>query len=213
MAKNSQKKVLWAFAVIGGVVVVFALRQVTMLTSRVKRLETATSQRDKAPPRVLWEKRSKSRSASRFAPPDKSFHKVLRVVDGDTLVIATKHRPIKVRVIGIDSPETVSPTKPVEPFGPEASARAKQLLENKTVRIYYDPDPTHDRWGKYGRLLAYIKLPDKRDFGLILITEGLARSYPRYPFSRQRKYARAEKKAKRKKVGMWEKRSLFSPKF
>ena len=58
----------------------------------------------------------------RQAPDDGTAHKVLRVVDGDTVEIETDAGPLKVRVIGIDTPETVHPSKPIEPGGPEASA-------------------------------------------------------------------------------------------
>jgi micrococcal nuclease len=128
---------------------------------------------------------------------------VLTVVDGDTIEIATASGAIKVRVIGIDSPETVHPYRAVEPFGPEASKRARGLLLGKTVRIQYDPGPTHDKWGKYGRLLAYIELPDGRDFGLVMITEGMARAYRNYRFSRMSEYVQVEQNARAAQAGMW----------
>jgi micrococcal nuclease len=134
---------------------------------------------------------STTRSAARQAPADGSEHKVLRVVDGDTVEIETETGPLKVRVIGIDTPETVHPTKPVEPGGPEATARAKELLEGQTVIIQYDPDPKHDRWDIYRRLLAYLELPDGRDFGLVMVEEGYAAVYTKYPFSRQDSYLEA----------------------
>jgi micrococcal nuclease len=74
------------------------------------------------------------------------------VVDGDTLRIGTDNAPIKVRVIGIDTPETMYPGRPVEAFGPEATERAREVLDGRKVRIHYDPDPGHDTWDKYGRL-------------------------------------------------------------
>ena len=108
-----------------------------------------------------------------------------------------------IRVIGIDTPETVHPLKPIEPGGPEASQRARELLEGHTVVIHYDPDPNHGKWDKYARLLAYLDLPDGRDFGLLMIQEGLARAYPKYPFSRQQAYLEAEEIAQQNKVGLW----------
>ena len=128
---------------------------------------------------------------TRRAPDDGTAHKVLRVVDGDTVEVETDAGPLKVRIIGIDTPETVHPSKAVEPGGPEASARAKELLEDQMVILHYDPDPNHDRWDKYGRLLAYLELPDGRDFGLVMVTEGYAAVYTKYPFSRQESYLTA----------------------
>ncbi|GAI74245.1 unnamed protein product, partial [marine sediment metagenome] len=126
------------------------------------------------------------------APPDGSKHRVLDIIDGDTIDIDTAAGKLRVRIIGIDTPETVHPGKPVEPGGLEATARAKQLLAGKTVTIHYDPNPDHGKWGKYGRLLAYIEMPDGRDYGLVIIQEGLSKAYIEYPFSRQLSYLRAE---------------------
>ena len=141
--------------------------------------------------------------APRIEPPDGSSHAIESVVDGDTAKIRYQGEAIGMRIVGIDTPETVHPSRPVEPFGPEASKRAAELLVGKTVRIHYDPDPKHDTWGKYGRLLVYLDLPDGRDFGLVMIGEGMARAYPKYPFSRSETYLAAEKKAREAKVGMW----------
>ena len=178
--------------------VIFSVARVTLLTERVRRLETAQEEQSSEP-----FARPARTSELRLAPPDNALYEVLEVVDGDTLAIDTETGPLKVRVIGIDTPETVHPFEPIEPFGPEASERAKQLLEGKKVKIEYDPDPTHDTWGKYGRLLAYIQLPDGRDFGLVMIEEGMAKAYPKYPFSRQEKYLQAEQDAVNAKIGLW----------
>jgi micrococcal nuclease len=139
----------------------------------------------------------------RFAPLDGSKHKVLKVVDGDTVTIETAEGSLKVRIIGINTSETVHLFKPIEFFGPEASTKAKELLEGQTAVIHYDPDPKHGKWGKYDRLLAYLDLPDGRDFGLVMIQEGFARAYPKYPFSRQKRYLEAERIAQQSKVGIW----------
>ena len=133
------------------------------------------------------------------APPDGSKHRVLDIIDGDTIDIDTAAGELRVRIIGIDTPETVDPGKPVEPGGPEATARARQLLAGKTVTIHYDPNPDHGKWGKYGRLLAYIEMPDGRDYGLVMIQVGLSKAYIKYPFSRMLAYSRAEQKTNQHK--------------
>ena len=178
--------------------VLFSSIRVVVLSERVRKLEQAQPPRN-APPLPLA-----IRPIRQTAPPDNSLHKVLRVVDGDTVEIDTEDGPLKVRVIGIDTPEILHPAKPVQPFGPEASKRAVKLLQGQVVKIHYDPDPKHGTWGKYGRLLVYLELPDGRDFGLVMIGEGLARAYPKYPFSRVTEYIAAEQKAKTSKVGIWQ---------
>ena len=79
---------------------------------------------------------------------------VTHVTDGDTIGVGRGWRYEKVRLIGVDTPETVHPNKPVEYFGKEASAFTKQLCEGKTVRLEYD----WQRKDKYGRTLAYVYL-------------------------------------------------------
>ena len=177
--------------------VLFSSLRILDLTNRVNRLEQARPA--ELPDRPVLS--GKSRPAS---PPDGSLHKVLRVIDGDTVVIATETGSIRLRVIGIDTPETVHPSRPVEPFGPQATARAKSLLSGKTVRIQYDPDPKHDRWDKYGRLLAYLDLPDGRDYGLVMVSEGLAKCYRKFSFCRVSRYVAAEEKATIEKLGLWQ---------
>jgi len=140
---------------------------------------------------------------TKAAPADGSKHKVFNVIDGDTLKLETAEGSLSLRVIGIDTPETVHPLKPIECGGPEASQKARQLLEGQTVVIHYDPDPNHGKWDKYGRLLAYLDLPDGRDFGLLMITNGLARAYPKYAFSREYPYLAAERTAQQEKAGIW----------
>lgn len=78
--------------------------------------------------------------------------KVIKVVDGDTIDVSFKGRTERVRLIGIDTPETVKPNTPVEPYGKEASNFTKTKLTGKTVFIEIDVGERD----KYGRLLAYI---------------------------------------------------------
>lgn len=82
--------------------------------------------------------------------PDGPNTVVKRVVDGDTLIISNGDR---LRLIGIDSPESVQPNAPVECFGPQASTRLKQLLPaGEDIRIEYD----RERFDRFGRTLAYV---------------------------------------------------------
>ena len=76
-----------------------------------------------------------------------------RVVDGDTIILSNGE---KVRLIGVDTPETVRPNTPVEYYGKEASAFTKKMVEGKDVKLEYD----WQQRDKYGRLLAYVYLMD-----------------------------------------------------
>lgn len=96
---------------------------------------------------------------------------VSRVVDGDTVeVTLSDGTKEKVRLIGMDTPETVHPTKPVQSYGPEASDYTKAQLTGKEVVLEYDVEERD----KYGRLLAYVYLPSGTMFNATLVDEGYA---------------------------------------
>jgi micrococcal nuclease len=96
---------------------------------------------------------------------------VTRVVDGDTVEVSIGGRSEEVRYIGVDTPETVDPDKPVQCFGPQASAFNHRLVEGRRVELAFDAE----RRDKYGRLLAYVYLPDGRLVEAMLARRGLAR--------------------------------------
>ncbi len=123
--------------------------------------------------------------------------KVTRIVDGDTIEIEGGE---KVRYIGIDTPETVDPRKPVQCFGIEASKKNKELVEGKTVRLEKD---ITDR-DKYSRLLRYIWVDDLF-VNLELVKQGFAISYTYPPDVKyQKEFLAAEKEAKEAERGLWE---------
>ena len=96
---------------------------------------------------------------------------VVRVVDGDTIVVRMSAGEERVRLIGVDTPESVDPRRPVECFGKEASARTAALLPPGTlVRLERDVEP-RDR---YGRLLAYVY---RHADGLFVNAELLRQGY------------------------------------
>ena len=102
---------------------------------------------------------------------------VVRIVDGDTVKVAfAEGKEETIRLLLVDTPETVHPSKDVEPFGPEASAFAKRTLAGQQVGIELDVSE-RDR---YGRMLAYIWIGD-RLFNEMLLEEGLARVAYVYP--------------------------------
>ena len=103
-------------------------------------------------------------------PKDAVTAKVQRVVDGDTFIATVRSRRERVRVIGVDTPESVDPNRPDEPFGEEASTFAKHYLDGETVQLAGDAEP-RDR---YGRMLAYVWLRDGTFWNALLAAEGYA---------------------------------------
>jgi micrococcal nuclease len=107
-----------------------------------------------------------------------------------------------VRVLGIDTPETKDPRKPVQCFGLQASLRAHQLLDRQTVRL--EGDPTQDTVDKYGRTLAYVWLPDGRLFQQVMLSEGFAHEYTySVPYLRQAQFKAAQADARANRRGLW----------
>ena len=131
-----------------------------------------------------------------------SLHRVIDVVDGDTVTVAYRGSEVSVRVIGIDTPETVHPSVPVECGGPQASAAAKRLLTGKKVRLVFDP--SQGRTDYYGRTLAYLEAPGLGDFGLAMIRQGRAAEYTYdTAYARQSRYLTAQSQAQAHARGVW----------
>lgn len=125
-----------------------------------------------------------------------------RVVDGDTLLLANRAR---VRLIGVDAPESVKPDHPVEPFGPEAAefTRRRVAEAGNTVRLEFD----RERIDSYGRFLAYVYARDAM-LNEELIRAGLAEAETgfRYSQSKKTQFRRAEDEAKAAGRGIWSRR-------
>jgi micrococcal nuclease len=123
--------------------------------------------------------------------------RVTRVIDGDTLVLQNDAR---VRLIGVDTPETKHPTKPIEPFGPEASSFTKRAVEGKVVQLKFD----REKRDRYQRLLAYVYLDDWC-LNEEIIRAGYSKCITRYPFDRSMKarFKLAEDEAKTSRRGLW----------
>jgi len=126
---------------------------------------------------------------------------VQRVVDGDTLLLGTGER---VRLIGVDTPETKHPNKPVEHFGREAAAFTKRLAEGKPVKLEYDQANAHlQHKDRYDRTLAYVFLDDGTLLNSEIIRQGYGFAYTQSPFSRMEEFRRLEREAREQKRGLW----------
>ncbi|MCM3160191.1 thermonuclease family protein [Metabacillus litoralis] len=126
--------------------------------------------------------------------------KVVNVVDGDTLNVMISGKEETIRLLLVDTPETVHPTKPVQPFGLEASNYLKELLNGKDVQV----EVGIGERDKYGRLLGYVYI-DKQMVNKLLLQKGLARVA--YVFEPNTKYIdefnSIQKQAQQNKVGIW----------
>jgi micrococcal nuclease len=134
--------------------------------------------------------------------------KVERIVDGDTIKISIGDESQSLRYIGMDTPETVDPRKPVEFMGKEASAKNKELVEKKTVYIEYDIEKTD----QYKRLLGYVWLENsttdlEKMVNYLLVKLGYA-SVATYPpnVKYQSKFIEAQKFAVQNELGLWKKK-------
>ena len=125
-----------------------------------------------------------------------SYYTCPRVVDGDTIVVEGIG---KVRLIGVDTPETKHPRKPVEYFGKEASAFTRKMVEGKKVRLEYD----WQRKDRYGRVLAYVYLKDGTFLNAEIVKQGYGHAYTRYSFKYLERFRKYEKEARENKRGVW----------
>ena len=123
---------------------------------------------------------------------------VLRVVDGDTIDIR-----LRVRVLGIDTPETKKPGFDVACWGPEATEFARSTMLGQRVAL--QPDPTQDRTDRYGRTLGYLVRADGFDYSIEAVRAGTAKSYVYggVPVSRYAAIEAAETEARAAMRGLW----------
>jgi micrococcal nuclease len=121
---------------------------------------------------------------------------VKRVIDGDTVELTTGE---KVRLIGVDTPETKDPRKPVQYFGKEATAFTQRLVEGRRVRLACD----HQRQDKYGRILAYIYVEDGTFVNAEIIKQGYGFAYTRFPFKFLEEFRQFEGEAREAGRGLW----------
>ena len=137
--------------------------------------------------------------------------RVVRVVDGDTLIVdapdpaaAVGERrgssTTRVRLWGINAPEMARDGRPAEPFAEAATDEARRLAEHTTVTLHLEPDRTR---GGYGRLLAFVTLPSGESLGERLLVEGLAHADDRWPHAKLDRYDRLAEQARHDRRGVW----------
>ncbi|MCD4782988.1 MAG: thermonuclease family protein [Candidatus Eremiobacteraeota bacterium] len=123
--------------------------------------------------------------------------KVVRVADGDTILVMHDGKEEKVRLLGIDCPELN------QPYGYEAKRFTARKTRFKTVKVKYR------KRDKYKRTLGWVKLPDNKDLSRELLKAGLAWWY-RY-YSKDKKLGKLENEARKAKRGLWQGKNPIPP--
>lgn len=131
-----------------------------------------------------------------------ALYDVVYVYDGDTIAVNMLGNIEKVRLIGVDTPETHDPDTPLQCFGNEASNYSKENLLNKKVRL--EADPLNQNRDRYERLLRYVYI-DSSLWNKKLIEGGYAFAYLRYPFSKLDEFKNIESIARENNTGLWSK--------
>lgn len=129
------------------------------------------------------------------------FYRVVEVYDGDTIAVDMNGQIEKVRMIGVDTPETHKPDTPVQCYGPEASEYTKNLLTNKTVRL--EADPTNSNRDRYDRLLRYVYTEEGELVNQSLISLGYGFDYLSFTFQKSKEFAALGDAARNSRVGLW----------
>lgn len=128
-------------------------------------------------------------------------YRVVSAEDGDTITVDMDGQQERVRFIGVDTPETQDPRKPVQCFGRAASEFTKNLIGDNPVRL--ESDPLSSNRDRYNRLLRYIYLPDGRLVQREIIREGYGFAYTSFPFSKSDEFKALEDEARRAGRGLW----------
>jgi len=129
------------------------------------------------------------------------YYPITYVVDGDTITVNMDGREEKVRLIGLDTPETKKPNSPIECFGVAASNYAHKLMDNQSVRL--ESDPINTNRDRYDRLLRYVYLKDGRLVNSEIIKQGYGFAYLSFPFTKADEFRQYQTEARQASRGLW----------
>lgn len=128
-------------------------------------------------------------------------YRVVEFADGDTITVDMDGRHERVRLIGVDTPETHDPRKPVECFGQAAAEFTKNLIGDGAVRLEADPLSTNR--DRYDRLLRHVYTSDNKLVSAEIISQGYGFAYLSFPFSKLDEFRRLEDEARSSGHGLW----------
>lgn len=128
-------------------------------------------------------------------------YRVVSFSDGDTIIVDMNGAEETIRFIGVDTPETHDPRKPVQCFGITASNFTKNLIGNSTVRL--EADPLNTNRDRYNRLLRYVYLPDGKLVNAEIIRQGYGFAYLSFPLTKAEEFRILEREAREQNRGLW----------
>lgn len=121
--------------------------------------------------------------------------------DGDTITVNMNGTSERIRMIGVDTPETQDPRTSVQCFGKVASEFTKSLIGNQSVRL--EADPVNTNRDRYNRLLRYVYLPDGKLVNAEIIKQGYGFAYTLFPFEKLEEFRGYEARAREQNLGLW----------
>ncbi len=130
----------------------------------------------------------------------KKMFKVIKVIDGDTFDISIRGKTERVRLLAIDTPESVDPRMPVQCFSKEATVKLQSLINNKFIKLI--DDRAQGNRDKYKRLLRYA-YDNNLFINREMVVQGYAFSYKQYPTKYLKEFNELEKQAREKNIGLW----------
>lgn len=133
-------------------------------------------------------------------PAQPGYYKVIEVPDGDTIVVNMDDRDERVRLIGVDTPETIKPNSPVECYGKEASNFLRSMLYGQEVKL--EADPINQNRDRYERLLRYVYYKDQL-INKEIIKQGYGFAYLSFPFTKAEEFRLAQVSARQAEIGVW----------
>ena len=131
------------------------------------------------------------------------LYRVTSFTDGDTISVDMDGKTEKVRLIGVDTPETHDPRKSVQCYGQSAAAFTKQLIGANRVRLQTDTETTNR--DRYDRLLRYVYLPDGRLVNAEIIKQGYGFAYVYFPFTKMEEFKNYQATAEKQGTELWRK--------
>lgn len=158
---------------------------------------------DVKPAQIIEQNELSQEDSVQTNEPTEELYDVTSIVDGDTIKVSYEGKVESLRLIGIDTPETNHPSKPVECFGKDATAYITKLLDGKKVRL--EKDPSQSSRDKYNRLLRFVFTEDGTHINEKMIRDGYAfeYTYNSNPYKYHTLFKEAQSDARNNNRGLW----------